>query len=498
MYIVEFPLKTKSQHEAMIEKLFTHCCTVYNKANSILTKEWNRITEECKEDGKIDYKKRREIANTISYDKDGITSNAAKDGGKEYPMFSRYGIIYIVGSICKKDIGNGRSYSNLGDNNIWLNSLYQGEIALRLSSAWDKVKKDGKSAHWKRVNEWKSMKTHVVEGKSKHLLIDADKKTVSIKYGKDGTMVIPFVANPRKKEYEAQALSSNIKEIGIKKETVRGKTRYYLSITVEGVPYSKGRQLGEGAIGIDPGVSSVTYYGKTIGQYSIDLDIKALEAEKAKLQRYLDRSRREMNKNNFTQDGQVKRGIKLVWVKSKRYIKAQDKLREIERKIADKRKREQIRVANLMLSEGNELHVEKNDVSSWAKRKDGITKDKNGRIKSNKRFGKSISNAAPSQFLTIVKNKFTSLGGTIVEVDAVNAAATATDHTSNFTKTKRELKERSVMLSDGTVHDRDAHAAFNLKHCNENGEYNATGMNSDYENFCQEEKKAWNTLKYQK
>ena len=498
MYIAEFPLKTKSQDEAMIERLFNHCRIVYNKANSILTKEWNRITEECKENGKIDYKKRREIANTLSYDKDGITSNAAKDGGKEYPMFSRYGILYIVNGICKKDIGNNCSYSKLGENNIWLNSYYQGEIVLRLSFAWDKAKKEGAIPHWKRDGEWTSIKSHVVENKTKHLLIDVNKKTLLVKYGKNNVMAIPFVANPKKKEYEAQALSSKIKEIGIKKVTIRGKVRYYMSVTVEGVPYSKGRKLGEGAIGIDPGVSSVTYYGKTIGQYSIDLDIKSLEAEKAKLLQYLDRSRRATNKDKFTEDGQIKRGVRSKWVKSNRYIKAQNKLREIERSIADKRKREQIRVANLMLSEGNELHVEKNDVSSWSKRKTGITKDKNGRIKSNKRFGKSISNAAPSQFITILKNKFISLGGTVVEVNAVNAAATATDHTSNFTKTKRELKERSVMLADGTVHDRDAHAAFNLKHCNENGEYDKVGMQSDYENYCQEEKKAWGTLKYQK
>ena len=90
------------------------------------------------------------------------------------------------------------------------------------------------------------------------------------------------------------------------------------------------------------------------------------------------------------------------------------------------------------------------------------------------------------------------MGGTVIEVDPKSAAATATDHTSNFARTKRELKERSVMLSDGTVHDRDAHAAFNLKHCNGNGEYDGAGMRQDYENFCQEEKKAWNTLKYQK
>ena len=499
MYVVYFPLKTKNQDEARIEKFFTHCCIVYNKANAILSKEWRRLTLECTdENGKVDYKKRRELAKELSYNENGISSDAAKDGGQKYSMFSRYGILNILTGICQQDIGNGYSYDNLGERNIWIVSKYRGELAMRLSSAWDKVMKEGAVSHRKYPEDWTSMKSGVVPNVSKHILVDSGNKTLIIKYGKKNTMVIPFVAHPDKREYEAVALTSTIKEIGIKRITVRGKKKYYLSITIEGMPHNKGRKLGEGAIGIDPGVGSVTYYGKTVGQYSIDIDIKKLEEEKAKINRYLDHSRRVMNPDNFTPNGQIKRGVKLVWVKSNRYIKAKNKLHELERKIADKRKREQIRVANLMLEEGNELHIEANDVKSWTKRRTGITKDKNGRIQSNKKFGKSVSLAAPAQFLTIVKNKFTSMGGTVIEVDPKSAAATATDHTSNFTRTKRELKERSVMLSDGTVHDRDAHAAFNLKHCNGNGEYDGAGMRQDYKNFCQEEKKAWNTLKYQK
>ena len=498
MYCIKFPLKTKSSDEARIDKFFIHCCMVYNRVNGILSKEWRRITEECKDDnGKVDYKMRRKIAKEISYNEGGISSDATKEGGKTYSMFSRFGITNIIACICKEDIGNGHSYANLGENNISISSKYQSQIALRLTGAWEKVMKENAVSHKKKCSEWGSMKSNINE-KTKHILIDIEKKTLSVKYGKNNYMVIPFVANPSKKEYEAVALSSTIKELGITSEVVRGRKRYYLTVTVDGTPYNKGRKLGEGAIGIDPGVSSVTYYGKTVGQYKMDTDIKKLEEEKAKLLRYLDRSRRATNKDNYTDDGQIKRGIKLNWVKSNRYIVAQNRLREIERSISDKRKREQIDFVNEMLSEGNELHIEKNDVSSWSRRKSGITKGKNGRIKSNKRFGKSLHYAAPAQFVTIAKNKFTALGGTVVEVPSSVAAATATDHTSNFERTKRELKERSVKLSDGTVHDRDAHAAFNLKHCREDGKYDEEGMLSDYGNFCREEQKAWDQLKYQK
>ena len=82
-----------------------------------------------------------------------------------------------------------------------------------------------------------------------------------------------------------------------------------------------------------------------------------------------------------------------------------------------------------------------------------------------------------------------SLGGKFYEVD-VRYAATQFDFT-NGVKTKHEVSERSITLSNDRTHQRDMLSAFNLQHIKQESigtndyAYNIDEMQADYPIFCQ-------------
>ena len=95
------------------------------------------------------------------------------------------------------------------------------------------------------------------------------------------------------------------------------------------------------------------------------------------------------------------------------------------------------------------------------KRKKKTEKKENGRYKSKKRFGKSIGNHAPAQFLTIVKRKLDQTGGKYHEVNTRKFKASQYDHTADD-YIKKKLSDRIYKLSDGTPVQRDWYSSFLL------------------------------------
>lgn len=218
-------------------------------------------------------------------------------------------------------------------------------------------------------------------------------------------------------------------------------------------------------------------------------DIDKIEDKLSLLQRKLDRSLRNTNLENFNQNGTIRkgRGVKLVWKKSKRCHNIQKQIKELYRIQRVKRKLSHINLANSLLELGDVFNVENNPISAWAVRSKETKVRKDGRIQSKKRFGKSIANHAPSMFVTILENKVKSLGGYLNKIDIKNAASQY-DFTNGL-KTKHELKERNVTLSNNNVHLRDTIAAFNIQHFDSNKlEYDVDNMKRDYEIFVKLEK----------
>ena len=144
----------------------------------------------------------------------------------------------------------------------------------------------------------------------------------------------------------------------------------------------------------------------------------------ARIMRQMDRSRRAMNPQYFNENGTIKRlkrknGHKQIrhWNYSKNYYRLLHRLRDLNRKLAAVRKTEHYILANELLTYGNEFVVEDMNYKALQKRsKKTKINPKTGRAHTKKRFGKSIGRCAPALFITILGQKASRYGGSVIKV----------------------------------------------------------------------------------
>jgi hypothetical protein len=309
-------------------------------------------------------------------------------------------------------------------------------------------------------------------------------------------ITLPIDFSREKKGYAVFALKDGIdslRKLIIVRKCIRGKNKYYLQLTISGEKPQKGRTLGRGNVGIDIGPSTIAISSLQCVHFEKLADrCDNIEHDLFLVNRKLDRSRRANNPLNFNTDRTIKRisrqkGEHRVWHDSNRYKRLKLVRKELFRKQAEIRKQQHLQMANVILSQGDTFVVENNPIDAWARRAKETTKTKTGKNRCKKRYGKSVANHAPAMFVSILRNKVQSLGGAFHEVD-VRYAATQFDFT-NGTKTKHEVSERSITLSNGHTHQRDMLSAFNLQHIKlesigtEDKEYDIEQMEADYPIF---------------
>ncbi|MBM6722834.1 transposase, partial [Pseudoflavonifractor phocaeensis] len=179
-----------------------------------------------------------------------------------------------------------------------------------------------------------------------------------------------------------------------------------------------------------------------------------------------DRQRRASNPDNYDPSGRIKRlkkGERRVWHYSNGYYKTRAKRRTLYAKRKALLKQSHTMLANYMLENlGNYFFVEKMSMAGLSKRskKNKINK-KTGRPRSKRRFGKSIQNHAPSQFIEILARKAKASGGDLIKVDPTPLKASQYDHTNDTCK-KASLNQRTKVLSNGDEVQRDLYSAFLL------------------------------------
>ena len=236
-------------------------------------------------------------------------------------------------------------------------------------------------------------------------------------------------------EYAHMALMNRVKYCRIVRKFIRGKYKFYIQLVLGGIPPTKiNKETGEiknsinkGDVGIDIGTQTIAISS----QYDVKLlelapEVKIIEKEKRKLLRKLDRQRIS---NNYNKDGTIRKGIKLNWKISNRYIKTKNELREIQRKQSAIRKQSHEKLANYILSLGNRVLVEKmNYKGLQIKAKETTINEKTGKYNRKKRFGKSLANKAPSMFLTILDNKLKWHNEGLLKIDTYKVKASQYNH----------------------------------------------------------------------
>jgi hypothetical protein len=276
--------------------------------------------------------------------------------------------------------------------------------------------------------------------------------------------------------YAKEALINlkNIKYCRIIRKMIRGKMRYFVQLIIKGIPPRKRDkntglfkvQVGEGRTGIDPGTQTmavVSDEGVLLQELAPDID--KLETEKRLIQRKMDRSKRATNPNKFNVDGTFKVGNTGRWIFSNNYIKLRNKLQDIQRKQAAKRRQSHCHLANVILQTGHEFFVETMNYHALQKRaKKNKVNNKSGRFQRKKRYGKSIANKAPALFVSILEYKCKYLGAKLNKINTWSAKASQYNHETDEYQ-KKKLHLRWSQVGDFIV-QRDLYSAFLIKNIN--------------------------------
>ena len=351
-----------------------------------------------------------------------------------------------------------------------IDSFTAQKIATRVWTSLDSnLFGKGEKAHFKNYNqglnslEGKSNKTGIRYIEDKHKL---EWNELSIK------------VQTKLNDYETTALRDKICYCRIKRIYVRGKYKYILQLRLDGIPPVKVNKetgeirnpLGIGTIGIDIGTQTLAYVSdKDIKLYELAPRVQNIENEKRKIQRYMDRSKRASNHENFNGDGTIKQGVKLNWNHSNKYIKAKDKLKDIYRKQADIRKTDHNIMVNNILLKGDTILVETMNYKGLQARAKETTKNaKTGKTNKKKRFGKSLANKAPAMFLTILKNKLDFKDGRYLEVNTRKIKASQYNHLSQEYNKKKLSQRWNYFEYEGSniKVQRDIYSAYLIKNVN--------------------------------
>ncbi|OLN26246.1 hypothetical protein [Desulfosporosinus metallidurans] len=326
------------------------------------------------------------------------------------------------------------------------------------SEAWGAINKlltdnQTKKVHFKKFGELMS-----VEGKT---------NTAGIRYKNNQLQWLGLnmsVIAGKNDRYAQVALLDKVKYCRISRKWVKDNYKYYLQLILEGIPPVKEKHvLGEGRVGLDIGTQTIGIVGSNdVKLIELAPNVVNIDKEIRRLNRHLDRSRRATNPENFNIDGTVKRGIKLQWVKSKKYLRIQGLRRHLYRKQADLRSLSHNILANHILSLGNEVYVEEMNFKALQKRSKKTEKNDKGNFKRKKRFGKSLAKKAPAKLLTILDNKLKWQEKRLRKISTRDVKASQYNHL-NHQYQKKKLSERwnaLIYMGQEIKIQRDLYSAF--------------------------------------
>ena len=514
-FVLTLPLRVDKCQADILDKRYELLRLIYNMVQQKLVRQYIYFSQQKAFKACESFEQKREFFNTHPFHFKGIKGKNGElcDIKFPYTYESRSsssgkrpsgGISDYVSKLWSHKVGADKRLVDFG-----LNGSIMEELGLHVMKAWEDrlYKYKTKRVSFKGYGAINSLGCRYHKGNFAGFTINLEEGFITFntngRHGQFADIItLPIDFSREKKGYAAEAFKSGVdslRKLIIVRRCIRGRNKYYLQLTISGEKPQKGRALGIGNVGIDIGPSTIA----TSSLQGVHFDKLAdkcdnIEHDLYLINRKLDRSRKANNPDNYNPDGTIKRGVRLVWKKDKdvkRYASLKQQRKELYRKQAETRKQQHLEMANAILSQGDTFIVENNPIDAWVRRAKETTKNKTGKYRSKKRYGKSVANHAPAMFVTILENKVKSLGGEFHRINP-GYAATQFDFT-NGEFTKHEVSERSITLSNGRTHQRDMLSAFNLQHARLDGEkanskdkekkvenYDVAQMQADYPIFC--------------
>lgn len=287
-------------------------------------------------------------------------------------------------------------------------------------------------------------------------------KKTPVSQPKKGAIKVPLII--KDKDYYAQeALCDRTKYVRVIAREIRGEIRYFAQLVQEGFPpnklWKKNRQVSGDEtkrVGLDQGTSTLAISSeKTVELHELAPECVVDDKELRKIERAMDRSKRATNPKNYNENGTIKRGVKLAWYFSKRYLRLKAIRKDLHRKISIKRKQSHEILANHILSLGSDIRVETMRIQGLQKRAKKTTRNKkNGKINKKKRYGKVITNRAPAMLIEIINRKLKYQGREIKKINTAKVKASQFNHGSGEYN-KKDLSERwnEDILGERIQHD---------------------------------------------
>lgn len=294
-------------------------------------------------------------------------------------------------------------------------------------------------------------------------------------------------------KYAEDAFLDKTKYVRLIVRTIRGRKRVFVQIVKEGVPPEKKRQVGpaDSTVGIDIGPSVVAGYATGNAEAFVEALAPSVERDERRIRRLsrcISRSLDACNPDAKDEEGRWKKGVKLV--KSRRCVKNQNKLADVRRRQAVNRKRDHETLANKIIAMGTDVRAEDTPITSWTVRtKETTVRKKDGKIRSKKRFGKSVGRHAPGMLLNILNRKLGYTGSSLQRVVSRLVKASQLDHASGEYR-KKKLDDRWFEVAGERV-QRDLYSAWLIAHVKPNmEEVDLTACRADWPNFLGAQAKA--------
>lgn len=443
-YILTLPLETQRWQEDILAKRYKVAENIYN---AMLRKAYTRYSQMCQT------RQYRELRQRLSATSD------AKARKEIYQSLDKLAKQYSLGKFeLSRDATPYRQYFK---ENI--DSPVSQNLAANVWKAIHTVMIGrGRKVFYKKPGEL--------------LALSGKTNNTSIRY-KNGSIIWKGLVIPvrfhKNSEYEKAAMKNQIRLCRLKRKKIHDRWHYYVDLVFSG--YSPVKQDSKikkhGKIGLDIGMKQLAVVtSDQVKVFDLPVSYARYQNQMNQLKEYMHRSAYQNNKNNFDENGNVRRG-NLKWYYSKKYLRAREKRKELYRKLTAIRKQDYCVLAREIIQMGDLIMTKDLSFSYMFKKRASSA----GKKKENHFYSGRIPSFAPGTFAQILQYKMKNAGGDIHRLNMANLWM------EEMGQTEKESQEHDNLWQSvyGYRIRQDVYNAFVLSHVDE---YEETVNLSEYQN----------------
>jgi putative transposase len=223
---------------------------------------------------------------------------------------------------------------------------------------------------------------------------------------------------------------------------------WVISFTVQRSPKQRRARRPNAVVGVDVGLARLA----TLSTGHVAANLRPLQAELRRLrrlQRQLDRQRRQNNPGNYHRDGRAKKGC-TSWVKSRRMLRTEQRIARVHERVANLRRHQAHQLTTALTRDFGVIGVETLAVKN---------------LMGNRRLARHISDVGWGAILAQLRYKTSWSDGSLLVAADRFYPSSKTCSSCGAVKAKLRLADRVFTCEQpecGHVQDRDLNAALNL------------------------------------